>query len=215
MKKRYTDCDIWEDDFFQRLSPTYKLLWFYICNKCDHAGIWKPSTVNFTATTKLRVRLDRFLAAVNRGKERVVVLDNGRWYLANFCQFQYTAADRVTKSGMNVKNSVHLSALRILNKNGIAFEFLLPEKGRKKNVCRVSTEVLQSVCLKDKDKVQYKRKNVLNIETVRTAIHTICPGCKVKVRREHFDGHKLNCPNQEYWRRQTVSEQELPDRKSG
>ena len=196
MKKRYTDCDIWDDEFFQRLSPAYKLFWFYICNKCDHAGIWKPTVVGFTATTKLRVRLDRFLVAVNRDKERVTVLDNGRWYLANFCQFQYTAGDRVVNSGMNVKNSVHLSALKILNKNGIKVDSLLRKSDRKNILRRLSTEHQQTVGYKEEDKeeLQYKgRSTGPSLHTKTTIPPRVCHRCGESILGTQIESHDALC----------------------
>ena len=41
MAKRFTDSTKWDDPFFADLSNDYKLLWIYILDKCDHAGIYK------------------------------------------------------------------------------------------------------------------------------------------------------------------------------
>ena len=42
MAKRFTDTEIWEQDWFIDLPNKYKLLWNYIKDKCDNVGIWRP-----------------------------------------------------------------------------------------------------------------------------------------------------------------------------
>lgn len=38
MKRRFTDCDMWEGDWFMSLPLDMKLLWRYLCDRCDNAG---------------------------------------------------------------------------------------------------------------------------------------------------------------------------------
>ena len=35
-----TDTDKWKKRFLRELKPQHKLLWFYILDDCNHAGIW-------------------------------------------------------------------------------------------------------------------------------------------------------------------------------
>ncbi len=193
MKKRYTDCDIWEDDFFQKLSPAHKLFWFYLCNKCDHAGIWKPNVINFEAVTGIKIRLPRFLELINKGKVRVVKLGSGRWHVVDFCHFQYMSANGGVKSGMNIENKVHLSALEILNKNGINIMNLIPKGREKEYLCRISTELLQSFCLKEEVQDKEKEKKLLVKGNVRTE-PAPCERCGHSVSaKEWNEGHEEKC----------------------
>ena len=41
MAKRFTDTEKWKKPFIRGLEGAYKLLWLYICDDCDHAGIWQ------------------------------------------------------------------------------------------------------------------------------------------------------------------------------
>ena len=41
MAKRFTDTEKWKKPFIRGLQGAYKLLWLYICDDCDHAGIWQ------------------------------------------------------------------------------------------------------------------------------------------------------------------------------
>lgn len=40
MAKRFSDTEKWSDPWFSELTPELKLLWLYILDSCDHAGIW-------------------------------------------------------------------------------------------------------------------------------------------------------------------------------
>lgn len=39
-KKRLTDTFKWEHAWFRKLKPKMKCAWFYLLDKCDHAGVW-------------------------------------------------------------------------------------------------------------------------------------------------------------------------------
>ena len=39
MAKRFTDTDIWKKKWFRKLPLEIKLLWCYLKDSCDHAGV--------------------------------------------------------------------------------------------------------------------------------------------------------------------------------
>lgn len=41
MSKRFTDTQKWRNEWFRTLPLKAKLVWTYLCDECDHAGIWK------------------------------------------------------------------------------------------------------------------------------------------------------------------------------
>ena len=43
MAKRFTDTMKWNEDWYLDLALVDKLFWIYICDNCDHAGIFKPN----------------------------------------------------------------------------------------------------------------------------------------------------------------------------
>jgi len=115
MAKRFTDTTKWNEDWFLDLSNPHKLFWNYICDNCCHAGIFKPNKRMFELLVGVKINTDQFLSDVNKDKQRILVLSNGRWYLTGFILFQYG-----TK--LNDKNRVHKSILEILLKNEIVWE---------------------------------------------------------------------------------------------
>ncbi len=109
MPKRFTDTDKWKKPFIRSLEGPYKLLWFYIIDDCDHAGIWQ---VDFEVA-KIRTGEDfSETEAIKLFGDRVEVFHDGsKWFLKDFISFQY--------GELNEKNRLHLSVINILKKNEV------------------------------------------------------------------------------------------------
>ena len=115
MAKRFTDTMKWNEDWYLDLSLIDKLFWIYICDNCDHAGIFKPNKRMFELLIGGEIDVQKFLNTVNQDKARICVLGNGRWFLAGFIEFQYG-------NKLNPNNRVHKSILNILNDNDLNLE---------------------------------------------------------------------------------------------
>lgn len=106
MAKRLTDTDKWKKPFVRGLDAPYKLLWFYILDDCDHAGVWQVDE------DVAKIRVDQsidFIIAKDLFKEQIQIIDNGnKWFIYDFVEFQYGT--------LNPENRVHKSVLDILNK---------------------------------------------------------------------------------------------------
>lgn len=112
MAKRFTDSEKWRDPWFTELAPEMKLLWLYLLDNCDHAGIWKVNR-----------KLAEFEMGVHppwgEGPQSVPPPLAGRvfqrgdyWFIPKFLLFQYGRAlnrgdaaksslDRVLQLGFN------------------------------------------------------------------------------------------------------------------
>ena len=108
MAKRYTDSLKWDDPFFADLSNEYKLLWIFILDKCNHAGIYKvnPRMAEFCLGTKYD-----WTKVLGVFKGRIQSLNDEKWFIPKFIEYQY---------GVLVEtNRVHHSILQILTKEGL------------------------------------------------------------------------------------------------
>jgi len=116
MAKRFTDTDKWKKPFIRGLQGAYKLLWLYILDDCDHAGIWQ---VDFeVARIRIGEQIDRE-QAISAFGDRIEIFNNGsKWFLRDFIDFQY--------GQLNEKNRMHLSVINILDKNEIGAYKALP-----------------------------------------------------------------------------------------
>lgn len=144
MAKRFTDTDKWKKKFIRSLQAPYKLLWLYILDECDHAGVW---IVDFDVA---QIRLDENLSeseALIFFSEKIIPIDEGeKWVILDFIEFQYGI--------LNEKNRVHDSVINSLKKYEL---WDLEEKVIKKN--KPLTSPLQGVKDKDKDKDKEKEKD--------------------------------------------------------
>jgi len=149
VSKRFTDTEIWSEDWFLNLSNDQKIFWKYLVENCDHAGIWKPNKIRFSKLTGLDIDHEKTIEMINMDKERICVLPNGRWFLTGFVPFQYG-----TK--LNLANRMHKSVYELLLYNKVELWSIRPQ-----------VEVTQGVKDKDKDKNKVKKKESLTL-TLKT-----------------------------------------------
>lgn len=92
--KRFTETAKWTDPWYHRLTPGMKLLWIYLCDNCDAAGV---------------IDLDLDIAAFHIGVEaakldvtkfgdRVEALPCGKYWLPKFARFQYGTLSKDCKA---------------------------------------------------------------------------------------------------------------------
>ena len=105
MAQRFTDTQKWEDEWFTEMSNDYKIIWIYLLDTCDNAGIWKQNIklLNFSCGTS--ISLER-LAEIFKG--RITKIDTDKWIINKFCVYQYGI------DFLNSKNKAVLSAIKKL-----------------------------------------------------------------------------------------------------
>lgn len=101
MAKRFTDNEIWKKQrWFKKLSPTDKLVFFYIKDQCTHWGIWNIDCIELMEDTGLEnFDLNSFIESVNTeydkitgskiNKKRLILLPNNLLWITGFLQFQW------------------------------------------------------------------------------------------------------------------------------
>lgn len=165
MTKRFTATELWEEDWFLDLDTEAKLFWFYLKDKCDHAGIWKPNVAIFNSLNGLKIDLDRVLKLINKNKERIQVLPNGRWFIKGFVPFQFGPHP-------NKNNRVHRSIINLFSINEIRLGSIWGQ-----------VEDKDGLKDKDKDKDSTTSKVFISSEKLSTIRRT---------KTNHFDG--CQCP---------------------
>ena len=107
MAKRFTDTEKWKKPFIRGLQGAYKLLWLYICDDCDHAGIWQVDME--VAAIRIGEKID-LKEAIKSFDEKIIIFDKGnKWFIPSFLEFQYP-------SGLNSDNRAHNSVIILLEK---------------------------------------------------------------------------------------------------
>lgn len=85
MAKRFTDSEKWKRPWFRSLSLKQKLIWIYLCDDCDHAGIWLGDfdlmsfQLGFSVTEK----------DLNAAFEQKITKYGNKFLINDFFEFQY------------------------------------------------------------------------------------------------------------------------------
>tara|TARA_R110002020_G_scaffold4709_1_gene20436 strand:+ start:5259 stop:5882 length:624 start_codon:yes stop_codon:yes gene_type:complete len=106
MAKRMTDTEKWKKGFFRELLPKHKLLWLYILDDCNHAGIWdvdiEVASIRIGSKVSLKEASKVFASQIK-------IFDKGnKWFIPKFIDFQYGT--------LNENSRVHQSVIKILDK---------------------------------------------------------------------------------------------------
>lgn len=104
MAKRFTDSGKWDKGSFMDLSPKMKLAWTYLCDKCDHAGVWDINT----KLMSLQIGEDYSLDEILSGLPGWIEQRGNKLFLTEFINFQY--------GNLNPDNRVHKSILERVSK---------------------------------------------------------------------------------------------------
>jgi hypothetical protein len=92
--KRFTETQKWDDGWFRRLSPAAKLLWQWLCDKCDSAGVIEPDL----ELASFQIGMPITDAELGEFGNRVVRLASGKLHLPKFIEFQYGTPSRDCKA---------------------------------------------------------------------------------------------------------------------
>ena len=151
MAKRFTDTEKWKKPFIRNLSAPYKLLWLYICDDCDHAGIWQVDI------DVARIRIGEQITereALKFFGEKVITIDQGnKWYIPSFIDFQYP-------SGLNPDNKAHGGIIKVLQKYNLIDEEFKPLVSPLYGAMDKDKDMVM-----DMDKVMVKKKVVENLNS--------------------------------------------------
>jgi hypothetical protein len=108
-KKRFTDIEIWDKEWFMDLSPKLKCLVRYLFDKCDPSGVWNPNWKLASMHIK-----DQVTEADLKGlpKDQYEMLPGGKIFLPDFISFQY--------GFLSEKSPAHKPIFKAIEKNRLA-----------------------------------------------------------------------------------------------
>jgi len=106
MAKRFTDTDKWKKGFIRNQPAKFKLLWLYILDDCNHAGIW--DTDFEVASIRIGSKVTAKESAI-AFKSQIKIFDNGdKWFIPKFVEFQYGT--------LNENSRPHQAVIKLLDK---------------------------------------------------------------------------------------------------
>lgn len=145
MSKRFIETTIWiQNKWFRKLEPKYKLFWYYLISNCDSVGVWEEDLELASYIIGEEYGCDDVLSAF--GKQIRVINDGKKWWLFDFCNFQYGNLKED-----HTANRPHQSYIALLKKHRLYIDY-------KKSTQRLKEQD------KDKDKDKEKEKNSYEVE---------------------------------------------------
>jgi hypothetical protein len=137
MPKRFADTELWTKEWFMNLSPGEKCAFQYLASRCDNVGVWSPNYK--LAEFVIGSEID-WSNLPNKMNSNVVILPSGKWWLPDFCSFQY--------GELTPECRPHKTYIDLLKKHGLYDEYL-------KGINRVSVPLAKGT-LRDKEKEKEK-----------------------------------------------------------
>jgi hypothetical protein len=86
MAKRFTDNEKWQDNWFTDLTNDQKIIWLYLLDDCDNAGIWKLNIKNLNFFCSTNISVEEFIFIFNK---RLTRIREDLFLINKFCVFQY------------------------------------------------------------------------------------------------------------------------------
>ena len=126
--KRFTDTEIWRKPWYRALNLAEREAWKYIIDTCDPVGVWTfdPSGAEYF----IGVPVD-WPALPVKTNDNIEILETGRkWWVADFCSFQYPRLKLATTS------KPLLSYIELLKRHGLWERYL----NRMDTVSKTGTE---------------------------------------------------------------------------
>ena len=107
--KRFTETTKWDDPWFLDLSQGAKLLWVYLLDKCDNAGVVDIHTRK--AAFELSTDITDIQESLDELSSRLASMDNGKYHIKGFVNFQFG----VLKDTSNL----HKNVIQLLKNHGL------------------------------------------------------------------------------------------------
>jgi hypothetical protein len=104
MAKRYTDSEKWQDNWFTDLTNDQKIIWIYLLDHCDNAGLWKININNLNYFCSTNLSVGELLSIFNK---RLTQINVDVCLINKFCVYQY---------GLDFLNSKNKAVESAINK---------------------------------------------------------------------------------------------------
>jgi hypothetical protein len=158
MPKRFSDSELWNRDWFLNLEGRHQLFCLYLRDQCDHAGVWNPSFKRFEQSTGFRINPSDYISACNKdGAIRIIILENGKWWITGFIEDQYKTKE------LTPSNYAYRGVINSLDFNQVPYESIGYKVGDRKP--------LEGAKDKDKDKDKDIKKREYEGETKKQIEH--------------------------------------------
>ena len=174
MAKRFSDTDKWKKGWIKKLTPGEKLVWVYLLDNCNHAGIWDVEIE--VAETRLGIKINP-IEVIKAFGDKIKVIDNGnKWFITNFISFQYGI--------LNPLNRAHKSVIDILEKCQIR-GYASPSQGATQG-CKDKDKDKDMDKDKEEEVIKEKKYNTIFIKPTIPELTDYIKTKNLKIDAEYF-----------------------------
>lgn len=165
MAKRFTDTDKWKDDWYLSLSNDNRIVWQWLLDNCNHAGICKKSItlLNLMCNTQLKSN-----DIVSIFHDRVLET-GGHWFIPKFLKFQYSTLQSKKPAIVSVVKELKKDNYYLMIPKSFGNDYLII-KDKDKDTDKVKAYLDTNVSKEDENKketrLQNKTEEIKNIEIV-------------------------------------------------
>jgi hypothetical protein len=145
MSKRFTHTEKWDRPWFRKLPLKYKLLWLYLCDKCDIGGCWYVDMDIASFSIGEKISEEEAVCALEK---QIKILDGGKyWVVTDFVKFQYGT--------VSTTNNFHKAIQKKLS-------FIDEKAGASQPQARGWSAPMVKVKVKDKVKIEDNKDTISN-----------------------------------------------------
>jgi hypothetical protein len=126
MPKRFRDTTMYKKSWYRALSLAERAAFSFILDDCDCVGVWNPC---FDVAEFFIGEAVDWPSLPGKVNDNIVILESGKWWLVDFCSFQYTKLSEETRSAPLV------AIVRELKRQGLWDAYT---EGYQKGIGRVS-----------------------------------------------------------------------------
>lgn len=112
MAKRFTDTSKWAKESFSKLPLKMKLSWIYLCDNCNHAGVWDVNMSLMSFQIGEKITMEELKK--NFG-EKIIFFQN-KLFLPSFFYFQYGQAKDTLRAKISAQEI--LKTLGFMSEDG-------------------------------------------------------------------------------------------------
>ena len=105
--KRFTETGKWNDQWFRKLKPEMKLLWGWLLDNCDAAGVIEPDIELASFQIGYAMGIDR----LSELGDRITEIGAGKYVIPKFVRFQYGTLSKDCRAHGPVYASIEKNGL--------------------------------------------------------------------------------------------------------
>lgn len=151
MAKRLTDTEKWNDDWYLSLDNDYRIVWQWLLDNCNHAGICKRNIKLLNVMCNTGITESDLIEKMDT---RILVAGND-WFIPKFLKFQYADLQSNRPVIISVRKELIKKKYYLLVPESFGEEYLIiPESlGNDYSIIKDKSKD------KDKSKVKLKKEN--------------------------------------------------------